>query len=137
MSDTSSLSSAAQADFALILRQIQATRTQVFQQANTALITLYWEIGGTLSQRVQRQGWGKGVVTQLAHYIALTDPGIKGFSDKNLWRMKQFFEAYSEDEKLSTLWRELPWTHNVIIFSRCKSREERTFYLRQTVASAT
>ncbi len=74
-------------------------------------------------------GWGKGVVAKLARYIAHADPTIKGFSDKNLWRMKQFYEVYQGDEELSPLVRELPWTHNTTIFSRCKSPEERRFYL--------
>jgi hypothetical protein len=55
---------------------------------------------------------------------------IKGFSDKNLWRMKQFYETYQDNEKLSSLARELSWTHNAIIFSRCKTAEEREFYLK-------
>ena len=63
---------------------------------------------------------GKKVVTDLAQYIAQQDPELKGFSDKNLWRMKQFFETYQGNEKLSPLVRELSWTHNTIIFSRCK-----------------
>jgi predicted nuclease of restriction endonuclease-like (RecB) superfamily len=68
-------------------------------------------------------------VTDLARYIAQHAPEVKGFSDKNLWRMKQFYETYQGDEKLSALARALPWTHNTIIFSRCKSAEERAFYL--------
>ena len=123
-----------QPDFALVLGHIQQTQQRVFAQANTALIDLYWHIGQTLSHKIAEAGWGKGVVTELAHYIAQTDPSIKGFSDKNLWRMKQFFEAYQGDEELAPLARELPWTHNVIIFSRCKSPTERKFYLRQTIA---
>lgn len=120
-------------DFVEVLGHIQQTRQRIFAQANTALIDLYWRIGQTLSHKIAQAGWGKGVVTELAHFIAQVDPSIKGFSDKNLWRMKQFFEAYQEDEKLSTLCRELPWTHNVIIFSRCKSPDEREHYLRQVI----
>ena len=116
-------------DFAEVLGYIQQTRQRVFAQANTALIDLYWRIGQTLSQKVAQAGWGKGVVTELARYIAQTDPTIHGFSDKNLWRMKQFYEAYQGDEPLSALARVLPWTHNTTIFSRCKSPEERRFYL--------
>ena len=115
--------------FAEVLGHIQQTRQRVFAQANTALIDLYWRIGQTLNHKVAQGGWGKGVVTELARYIAHADPTIKGFSDKNLWRMKQFYEAYQGDEKLSPLVRELPWTHNTTIFSRCKSPEERRFYL--------
>jgi predicted nuclease of restriction endonuclease-like (RecB) superfamily len=116
-------------DFAEVLSHIQQTRQRVFAQANTALIGLYWRIGQMLSQKVAQAGWGKGVITELASYIASADPSIKGFSDKNLWRMKQFYEAYGEDEKLSTLLRELPWSHNLAIFSRCKTAQEREFYL--------
>jgi predicted nuclease of restriction endonuclease-like (RecB) superfamily len=116
-------------DFAEVLSHIQQTRQRVFAQANTALIDLYWRIGQMLSQKVAQAGWGKGVITELASYITSADPSIKGFSDKNLWRMKQFYEAYGEDEKLSALLRELPWSHNLAIFSRCKTAQEREFYL--------
>ena len=121
-------------DFAELLGHIQQARRHVFAQANTALIELYWRIRQTLSHKVAQAGRGKGVVAELARYILQANPTIKGFSDKNRWRMKQFFETYQGNEKLSTLARELPWTHNVIIFSRCKSPDERSFYLRQTAA---
>lgn len=44
--------------------------------------------------------------------------------------MRQFYESYKDFPKLSPLVRELSWTHNLLIFSRCKSTEEREFYLR-------
>jgi len=119
-----------QKDFSEILQQIQQSRQKVFTHINTALMDLYWHIGQLISQKVSSQAWGKKVVTDLAQYIAQQDPELKGFSDKNLWRMKQFFETYQADEKLSSLVRALPWTHNTIIFSRCKSVEEREYYLR-------
>ena len=97
-------------------------------------MALYWQVGKSLSEKVQSEAWGKGVVSALARYIAQTDPGVKGFSDKNLWRMKQFYETYCQDEKLSSLARELPWTHNTIIFSRCKTAEERAFYLARSLS---
>jgi predicted nuclease of restriction endonuclease-like (RecB) superfamily len=115
--------------FRELLVQIQQTRQKVFAQANTSLMELYWHIGHTISEKVQREAWGKGVVSELAHYIAQHAPEVKGFSDKNLWRMKQFYETYKGDEQLSALARVLPWTHNATIFSRCKTPEERRYYL--------
>ena len=115
--------------FRELLVQIQQTRQKVFAQANTTLMELYWHIGHTISEKVQREAWGKGVVSELARYIAQQAPDVKGFSDKNLWRMKQFYETYKGDEQLSAMARVLPWTHNTTIFSRCKSPEERRFYL--------
>ena len=120
-------------DFAKILEQIQQSRQKVFAHVNTALINLYWQIGEFISDRVSSQAWGKKIVTDLADYIKQQVPEIKGFSDKNLWRMKKFYETYQGDEKLSALVRELPWTHNTIIFSRCKSKEEQEYYLRLAI----
>ena len=119
-----------QSEFSDVLKQIRESRQKVFAHINIALIDLYWQIGQIISQKVNSESWGKGVVSELAKYITQNAPEIKGFSDKNLWRMKQFYETYQSDTKLSPLARELPWTHNTIIFSRCKSAEEREYYLR-------
>ena len=70
----------------------------------------------------------KWFVQQLSEYIARTAPELKGFFAQNLWRMKQFYEAYrNADEKLSPLVREISWTNNLIILSRTKLAEEREF----------
>jgi len=118
--------------FSEVLQHIQQARHKIFSQANTALIDLYWQIGLTISHKVQSEAWGKGVVTELAQYIAHNAPDVKGFSDKNLWRMKQFYETYQADEKLATLWRELSWSHNRLIMT-LKTLEERAFYLNLAI----
>lgn len=94
---------------------------------------MYWNIGEYISKRVETTEWGQSVVKELAHYIQKTEPEIKGFSDKNLWRMKQFYETYKDFPKLSSLTRQLSWTNNTIIFSRSKSIEEQEFYLNLTL----
>ncbi|MDE6485812.1 MAG: PDDEXK nuclease domain-containing protein [Duncaniella sp.] len=117
-----------------IVTCIRETRSRVFRIANSALIDLYWQIGEILAYRVANSQWGDGVIRQLAEYIAENTDECKGFSDKNLWRMKQFYETYSTaDEKLSSLLRQINWTNNLMIMSRCKSDEERTFYIRLVV----
>lgn len=97
---------------------------------NTELIDLYWRIGDYLHQKIESDGWAKGTVVQLAAYIAQREPGLRGFSPQNLWRMRQFFEAYRDDPKLSPLVRALPWSSHLHILSRAKRAEEREFYLR-------
>jgi hypothetical protein len=54
---------------------------------------------------------GDSVVTELAVYIQQNEPEIKGFSDKNIWRMKKFYETYKDFPKLSPMVREISWTH--------------------------
>ena len=116
--------------FAEVVSLIQQTRTHVIRLANTALIDLYWNIGQYISEKIEASDWGDGVVKQLADYIAQNAPEAKGFSDKNLWRMKQFYETYKgADEKLSALLRQISWTNNLTILSRAKSMEERLFYV--------
>lgn len=41
----------------------------------------------------------------------------KGFSAQNIWRMKQFYETYYDNEKLPPLVREIPWSNNLLIMS--------------------
>ena len=120
--------------FAEIVAMIQHTRSEVVRLANASLIDLYWKIGKYISNKIAASEWGDGVVKQLAEYIERTSPEAKGFSDKNLWRMKQFYETYNgADEKLSALLRQISWTNNLTILSRSKSEAERLFYLQLCV----
>lgn len=119
-----------EASFLEVVALIQQARQQAFQAVNTTLIDLYWRVGAYISRQLETAAWGEGVVKQLASFIAQRHPDLKGFTRPNLFRMRQFYEAYQGDEKVSPLVRQLPWTHNLIILSQCKRAEEREFYLR-------
>lgn len=119
--------------FVEIIRLIQRSRAEVLQAANERLIGLHWNVGKHITQRIQNDGWGKATVVQLAKYIYTHHPDIKGFSDKNLWRMRQFFEAYKDKPELKNLANQVSWTHNLLIFSKSKTDEERTFYYLLTL----
>jgi hypothetical protein len=58
------------------------------------------------------------------------DPNARGFTAQNLWRMRQFYETWRGEKKLSPLARELDWSNNLLILGKCKRSEEREFYLR-------
>ena len=75
---------------------------------NATLIDLYWRVGEYISRKVESSVWGEGVVDQLAAYINQEHPEIKGFTRRNLFRMRQFFETYYLDEKVTPLVRQLP-----------------------------
>lgn len=113
-----------------IIQLIKQSRTNAIRAVNIELINLNWTIGEYISNKLEKSEWGDSVVTELARYIQQNEPEIKGFSDKNIWRMKQFYETYRDFPKLSPLVREISWTHNILIFSRCKSIEEKEFYLK-------
>lgn len=116
--------------FSEIIALIHQTRNNALKVVNVELINLYWRIGEHISKQIASAEWGQSVVQQLAEYLQRKEPDLMGFSDKNLWRMKQFYEAYSNYPKLSPLMRELSWTNNLIILARVKTIEEKEFYLR-------
>jgi len=90
---------------------------------------MYWDIGKYLSKKVRSENWGKSIVKEFSQFVQLQLKSIKGFSPQNIWRMKQFYETYADNEKLSPLVRELSWTINLIILVAAKTDEEREFYL--------
>ncbi|EGH65171.1 hypothetical protein PSYAC_09696 [Pseudomonas syringae pv. actinidiae str. M302091] len=116
-----------------VLAMIQGARQQAAQAVNTRLIELYWQVGAYISRKIENAEWGDAVVSQLAEHLATTQPGLRGFTRRNLFRMRQFFEAYRDDEKVSAVLTQLPWTHHLIIFSQSKRPEEREFYLRMAI----
>ena len=119
--------------FSEIIHLIKQSRANAIKAINAELIELYWNIGEYIDKKIEKSEWGDSVVTELAKYIQQNEPEIKGFSDKNIWRMKQFYLAYKDFPKLSTLLREISWSHNLAIFSRCKTVEEREFYLKLAI----
>lgn len=117
-------------DFEKIRQIIEQAKQKVSYQVNEKLISLYWEIGKFVSQRVNQVGWGRATVKQLSQYILAKEPGIRGYSAQNLWRMKQFFETYHDKPELSTLLRANTWSNNLHIMSKTKSDAEKLFYLK-------
>jgi predicted nuclease of restriction endonuclease-like (RecB) superfamily len=117
--------------FDAIVDLIDAARQRAYRAVNTTLIELYWQIGEHISRKIAAAEWGAGVVDRLAAYIARTQPGLRGFTRPNLFRMRQFHEAYAgADDQLASTLRQIPWTHHMIILGQSKSAEERDFYLR-------
>ena len=128
---TSDLST--QPDFEEVAAMITEARQRAYQAVNTTLVELYWQVGQYISRKLEASEWGDGVVSQLADYLARKQPGLRGFTRRNLFRMRQLYETYRHDQKVSPLVTQIPWTQNLIILSQSKRPEEREFYLRQTI----
>lgn len=112
---------------------IEAARGRAFRAVNTELVTLYWQIGAYLSKKLETAEWGDAVVDELATAIAREYPGVRGYTRRNLFRMRQFFEAYRGAKKVSPLVTQLPWTQHLILLSQTKHRQEREFYLLSAI----
>jgi predicted nuclease of restriction endonuclease-like (RecB) superfamily len=83
-------------------------------------------------ERQQAHGWGKSIVENLAADLQLEFVGVSGFSARNLWYMRRFYEHYHENEFLQPLVAEISWSHNIAILEKCKDDQERLFYVQQT-----
>ena len=91
---------------------IEAARGQVAQAVNTGLTLLHWRIGDRIRREIlqeKRADYGAEIVATLSRELV---PGFgRGFSDKALWHMVRFAEAFPQPEILSTLSRQLAWSH--------------------------
>jgi len=119
--------------FAEVVEMIKISRGRALAAVNTELVDLYWRVGAYIARKIETADWGEGVVEQLARYIQRQQPGLKGFTRANLFRMRQFYETYRRDQKVAPLVRQLPWSHNLIILGESKRPEEREFYVRLAI----
>ncbi|QYN04134.1 PDDEXK nuclease domain-containing protein [Pseudomonas protegens] len=119
--------------FGEVAQMITAARQRAVRAVNTELVELYWQVGAYISRKIEAAEWGDGVVRQLADYLARQQPGLRGFTRRNLFRMRQFYEVYRVEEKVSAVLTQLPWTQNLIILAQGKCAQEREFYLRMAI----
>lgn len=120
-------------EFAEVFQLITSARERAFQAINRELIRLYWEVGRYIDEKVSSEQWGQGVVDALSEYIVQKEPEIKGFSARNIWRMRQFYETYCGFPALAVLVTELSWTNNLVILARTATELEREFYLKLSI----
>jgi len=116
---------------------IQRTQIKASISVNRELMSLYWTIGKSISEKVNTANWGSSVVEELSKDLKEEFPNQKGFSRSNLFSMKKWFEFYSQSEidieKIQQLVGQIPWGHNVVIISKSKNIEEAIFYSNKTI----
>lgn len=138
-----------------VILLIKQARSNAIKQVNIELINLHWQIGAYISSKVANAIWGNKTVTELAMHIEKHHPDLKGFTKRNLYNMKLFYETYSSSLKAdnqsgkivqsaiaqfkginnikNTDLVKLGWTHHLTLISRTKTKEERAFYLQQCI----
>ena len=105
--------------------------TSMYEALNTLMKTelleveLYFEIGWAVCTRPE-----KGAAVMAAEHLQASCPESKGFSPRNLRRMREFYRAYADSRELQALALKLGWTQNVAILEGCEGSQERTWYLR-------
>lgn len=138
--------------------RIRTAQVKAALSVNRELIALYWHIGGSIVARQRAEGWGRSVVDRLAEDLQHEFPGMAGFSPRNVWRMRAFYLAWTEEvlaqparesdrkvppqlvaemdgRNLPQPVAEIPWGHNVWLMEKVKEPAVRLWYARQTVAN--
>ena len=115
-----------------LVENIRQARYNMLKSVSKQTVELYWNIGKTISEKIELESWGSGTVEKLAKDLQFEFAGTKGFSPSNLWRMRSFYESYKNSEKLVPLVREIGWVQNCMIIEKCKDHLEREFYLKKT-----
>lgn len=112
--------------------RIRQAQQAALKSVNKQLISLYWDIGKGIVEKQKKEKWGNAVIEKLALDLQNAFPGMKGFSTRSLWRMRDLYVSYSDIEKLPALLAEISWTHNIAILEKCKDPLEREFYIRMS-----
>lgn len=117
--------------------KIQSSQLKAAVSVNKELLSLYWDLGRSISIKITESDWGTSVVEHLSKDLKNEFPDQKGFSRSNLFSMKKWFEFYSAShidiEKVQQAVGQIPWGHNLAIITRSGSVEEALFYCHKTL----
>lgn len=109
-----------------IIKKINSCYTDS-NPSNAQLMELYSLIGKNICEQGE-----KAFVVHLAEILSEQFPHLKGFSPRNLRRMRDFYVTYQSEPELMKKAMILSWTQNTVILECCESNEQRSFYLALT-----
>jgi len=112
--------------------RIQSAQYTALRAVNKELVQLYWDIGKLIVERQSDAKHGAAIAQRLADDLRDALPGVRGFSRRNVFYMREFYLLYRGDERVQPLVAHIGWAHNLVIMARCKDPLEREFYLRMT-----
>ena len=120
-------------NFNEIAQMIEFRRNNAYKKVNEELISLYWDFGQYISEKVNDSNWGSKIVDKLEEFMKREYPGLKGFNKRGIYRMKQFYETYKDNAIVSPMVTQISWTNNLLILSGTKTMEEKEFYIRMCI----
>ena len=139
---------------------IDTAKLRTALNVNVGTLTLYWNIGKSILQKQEQEGWGKQVIEQLSKDLISRYPDDRGYSKRNLGYMKSFAMQYPDfpflQVPLAKL-KELPilqatlaklenegrkfvqvplaqisWYHHISLLPKVKDEAERAYYITET-----
>lgn len=108
------------------------------------MLTLYWEIGNSILEKQNENGWGSKVIDLLASDLAKNFPDNSGFSVRNLKYMRAFAKAYpqfpivqvplahSKNKFVQVPLAQITWYHHISLLSKVKDTTKRAYYITES-----
>jgi len=115
-----------------VKERVRSAQYQALKAVNKELVGLYWDIGRIIVERQADAEHGAAIVERLAEDLRREFPGVSGYSRRNIFYMREFYQAYRALPKVQPLVAQIGWTHNLVILQRCKDPLQREFYIRMT-----
>lgn len=123
-----------------VKERIRLARIKASLAANAELIKFYWELGEMIVEKQTQTSWGEKLIDQVAKDLKTEFTDMKGLSRSNLFYAKQFFLFYKDKIGQQTVSQfvqqsvgQIPWGHNILIFSRSLNTMEAYFYIQKTL----
>ncbi|HQS84910.1 MAG TPA: PDDEXK nuclease domain-containing protein [Alphaproteobacteria bacterium] len=119
--------------FHQLKEKIRESRLRAAMALSQGLIELYWDIGDKILKKQQQTLWGSKLIDLLSRDLQTTFPETRGFSIRNLERMRQFAQYYPVLDFTAQAVPQLPWGHIILLLQKVKTWDEREWYARQTI----
>ena len=113
--------------------QVRSVQIKAAIAVNYELIKFYWELGKMISEKQEFYSWGEKLIEQISKDLKEEFPDMKGFSTRNIKYIRNFYAFYNNSEIRQQLVAQIPWGHNILIYSKSKNIQEATFYIQQTI----
>lgn len=84
-------------DFNQVLGIINFHRQRISKAVDDESLRMIWEVGAYVSQKLKVSEWGANIVRQLSEFIHTQNPTLKGWSYRTIYKMVQFYDAYSSE----------------------------------------
>lgn len=105
--------------FEQLKNRVRVAQLKASLAVNSELIQLYWDIGKSIVEKQEQEGWRAQIIEKLCKDLQYAFPSIQGFSRTNVFRMRTFYLAYKDrvpqavglENALPIV--KIPWGHNV------------------------
>lgn len=139
---------------------IDTAKLKTALSVNMGTLSLYWNIGKSILQKQEQEGWGKQVIEQLSKDLISRYPDDRGYSKRNLGYMKSFAMQYPDfpflqvplaklkespilqatlaklenegHEFVQVPLAQISWYHHISLLSKVKDEAQRAYYITET-----